>query len=128
MYSFFIDDVEQTWISYNQESDQIVYDINDDVVKQFATQDENTPLTVDMIIEAGEQVVAATLQTTVTIRNPCFKGTESVNYLPEFMEMEKIIVGVGESREISFSDAGDSVGTRLEDLHFCGTRSFKVLA
>lgn len=40
VYSFFIDDEEQTWISYNQESDLIVYDITDDVVKEFVTQDE----------------------------------------------------------------------------------------
>ena len=28
---------------------------------------------------------------------------------------------------MGFNDAGDSVGTKLNDLNFCGTRSFKVL-
>ena len=44
-----------------------------------------------MIIETSNaDVIAATLATTVTIVNPCYKGTESVNYIQEFIEFERV--------------------------------------
>ena len=82
-----------------------------------------------MVIQAGDQtVVAASLTATVTIRNPCYKGTESVNYIPTFLDLEMIEIGVGESTQVEFTDAGDSIGTKLNDLYFCGTRNFKVMS
>ena len=82
-----------------------------------------------MVIQAGDQtVVAASLTTTVTIRNPCYKGTESVNYISSFYDLEVIEIGVGESKQVEFTDAGDSIGTELNDLYFCGTRNFKVMS
>ena len=82
-----------------------------------------------MVIETSNAtVVAATLATTVTIVNPCYKGTESVNYIQEFIEFERVSIEVGGSTQVNFLDAGDSVGVALNDLYFCGSRNFQVEA
>ena len=81
-----------------------------------------------MIIETSNaDVIAATLATTVTIVNPCYKGTESVNYIQEFIEFERVQIEVGGSTQVTFIDASDSVGSALNDLYFCGTRNFQVV-
>jgi hypothetical protein len=78
-----------------------------------------------MIIETSNaDVIAATLATTVTIVNPCYKGTESVNYIQEFTEFERVEIEVGGSTQVNFLDASDSVGSALNDMYFCGTRNF----
>ena len=80
-----------------------------------------------MVIETSNAtVIAATLATTVTIVNPCYKGTESVNYIQEFIEFERVQIEVGGSTQVNFLDASDSVGSQLNDLYFCGTRNYQV--